>query len=91
MHGTKYVLVQKWNTKLITFTLTFITTLTNRFQLIIHLHSDSVPAEKSVKTRSEISISDWSIIMIGLGCLLAISSYLLFKFQFDGWGCKKSR
>jgi hypothetical protein len=36
-----------------------------------------------------ISVSDWSIIMIGPGGLLAIRSYLLSKFEFDGWGCKK--
>jgi hypothetical protein len=31
-HGTKCVLVQKWNVKLIALTLTLIRTLTNRFQ-----------------------------------------------------------
>ncbi len=32
MHGTKCVLVQKWNVKLVAFTLTLIKTLINRFQ-----------------------------------------------------------
>jgi hypothetical protein len=32
MHGTKCVLVQKWNVKLVALTLTLIKILTNRFQ-----------------------------------------------------------
>jgi hypothetical protein len=32
MHGTKCVLVQKWNVKLIALTLTLTKTFTNRFQ-----------------------------------------------------------
>jgi hypothetical protein len=34
-----------------------------------------------------LSVSDWSIIMIGPGGLL--SAYLLSQFQLNGWGCKK--
>ncbi len=32
MHGTKCVLIQKWNVKLVVFTLALIIILTNRFQ-----------------------------------------------------------
>ncbi len=57
-----------------------------RRNIVVHLHK----CNKLDLTR--LSISDWSIIMIGPGSLLVLlPMYMQFQFQYYWWGCQKKK
>jgi len=55
-------------------------------------HSCAPPKRKEIGPEMQLSISHWSIKMIGPGgLLLVVTTYMQFQLQFYWWGCQTKK